>query len=426
MSNQAQHSQPLWRNKPFVNLMAAQAVSNVGDWLDLLALITLVAWKWHATSVEMSAVILCFAAPLVVLGPFAGVLADRLDRRALMMVSDLVRAVLVLGFVWVTALWQVYLLLVLKGALEALFTPAKNGKLKEIIPDERMEQATTVSTLIDHGAKVFGPVLGGVFVGAFGIVSAFYADAASFLLSALLLIGVPGGSGGVTAELQRPETSFMLELQEGLGFIRKVPLLWYGLIVFSAAMLIVQVADSQLMILFREAGLTSTGAVGTAMAASGVGLAVSVGLLGRRSIRRPLAVMAVGTVGLGLVYAAAGLAVCSPDAAAWAIPLLFFLGGMAAGLVMVPFQSGAQKRTPVELSGRVFGVVNSVVTAMVIVGPMLGAAAVTLYGVVPAFAGTGGALAVIGGAVWLLRHAIERRDRHVTESNGGTQGTATA
>ncbi|NGQ96783.1 MFS transporter [Brevibacillus sp. SYP-B805] len=118
-------------NRSFLYLMTAQAVSNLGDWIDLLALFSLVALEWRASSVEMTLLVLCLAVPVVLFGPPAGVLADRHERKTLMMAADLVRA-------------------------------------------------------------VAGPALGGVLVGALGIRAAFFVDALTFLLSALVLLGMLG------------------------------------------------------------------------------------------------------------------------------------------------------------------------------------------------------------------------------------------
>ncbi|MGE5701575.1 MAG: MFS transporter, partial [Clostridia bacterium] len=169
------------KSKSFLYLMGAQAISNLGDWLDLLALFSLVVFRWQASSIELTVGVLCLAIPTVLFGPIAGVYADRMERRTLMIAADLVRAVLVLSLIFVTQLWQVYLVLFCKGVFEALFTPAKNGKLKEIVPREHLQQATTISTIIDQLAKIIGPIAGGTLVGLMGITAAFYLDALSFL-----------------------------------------------------------------------------------------------------------------------------------------------------------------------------------------------------------------------------------------------------
>lgn len=418
--------QSLGRNKSFVYLMTAQAVSNLGDWLDVLAILALMALKWNAAPVEMAMVMLSLAVPITVLGPVTGVFADRMERKTLMIVSDIARAILVVSLVLVTSIWQVYVILIVRGVFEALFTPAKNGKLKEIIPDEQMEKATMISTVIDQAAKILGPVLGGALLAVMDISVAFYLDAASFILSALLLLGVQRGRQPRAAADELHKRSIMHELKAGMQFVLRVPVLMFGTVLFTFAMLVLQIADSQIMIFFRELTAASTGLIGSAMAASGLGMIVSAGIVSQKPIKSPLSLMAIGCMVIGLVYA---IVAFGQDLAvnAWIwFPGLFFIGGAAAGIVFIPFQAGAQRRTPVELSGRVFGTISSVSTAAVIIGPMVGALLVTKYGVISAFESAGTSLAIIGMLALLLRKNVERKDELVTESNRVVQGTTAA
>jgi MFS family permease len=407
-------------NRAFLYLMTAQAVSNLGDWIDLLALFSLVALEWRASSVDMTLIVLCLAVPVVLFGPLAGVLADRLERKTLMMTADLVRAVAVLGLVVCRELWQVYLILLIKGSFEAVFAPAKNGKLKEIVPSERLQQATMISTIIDQTAKILGPVLGGILVGAMGIRAAFIADALTFLLSALVLWGVPGRAAREDGESKARKESFLLALREGLQFVRGVPILLYGMIGFGMVLFVVQLVDSQIMILFRDIRGVSTEAIGLSMGASGLGLIAAAGLLGKRTVKSPFAVMGMGTVGLGLAYAACAAAAEAGQLVWIIVPALFFVGGASIGMVLIPFQTEAQRRTPVSFSGRVFGTVNSVISAGVIAGPLAGAVLVTCLGVKTAFVIAGSALVLLGMLGLWKKNRIERREIHVAESNGGT------
>ncbi|WLR54891.1 MFS transporter [Mesobacillus subterraneus] len=101
----------LLKNKGFITLMLAQLISSVGDWLSVIAIITMVGLKWEASPMEVSMIILCLAVPMALLGPFTGTIADRFNRKALMIVSDLVRAGLILILAFANSLWTVYICL---------------------------------------------------------------------------------------------------------------------------------------------------------------------------------------------------------------------------------------------------------------------------------------------------------------------------
>lgn len=113
----------LLKLKPYMFLLSAQTVSNLGDWLNILALLALVGLKWHASPLAVSGAMLCLTVPSIVFGSLAGAMADRFERKTLMIISDVLRAVVVIGVVFSTQLWQVYVLLCLKTLLSSLFEP---------------------------------------------------------------------------------------------------------------------------------------------------------------------------------------------------------------------------------------------------------------------------------------------------------------
>ncbi|MDA8344925.1 MAG: MFS transporter [Thermaerobacter sp.] len=84
----------LWRNRQFLLLSAAQLCSNLGDWLFSLALFVLIGLRWHGTPLEVGFAIVCNVLPVMLLGPIAGALADRAPRKALMLLSNVLCALL--------------------------------------------------------------------------------------------------------------------------------------------------------------------------------------------------------------------------------------------------------------------------------------------------------------------------------------------
>lgn len=127
----------LRNNRPFLVLMGAQLVSNIGEWLYLLALLTMIGLKWKATPWEITAVSLCMAVPMLIGGPLAGVISDRFNRKTIMIVSDLVRAGVVGVLVFADSLWQVYALLLCKGAMMFCFLRRKAAKSRSSCPLSR-------------------------------------------------------------------------------------------------------------------------------------------------------------------------------------------------------------------------------------------------------------------------------------------------
>ncbi|CQR52236.1 MFS transporter [Paenibacillus riograndensis] len=413
----------LTSNKPFVLLITAQLVSNIGDWLHILALLTMVGLKWQASPWEITAVSLCMAVPMLLGGPFAGYLSDKVDRKGIMIGSDLVRAGIVACLVFAGSLWQVYVLLLAKGVMDVLFSPAKSGKLKELVPPGQMDQAVALSSSIEQITKIIGPALGGLLVAAVGISACYFIDSVSYIASAVILLGLPRvgmfktGRPNEDGDTARP--SFRKEAGAGLRLIGSMPVVLSGVVMIVAALLVLQIADSQTVTLFREIPGVNADLLGWCVAASGFGTllsALAVGRLG--SGKHPLVFMGTGTLLMGSVFAGAALVTVTGQAGFWMDTMLFgsfVLAGVGAGFVIIPFNSMLQRRTPEAYTGRVFGIVGSLTSAAVILGPVAGGALVTASGPATAFLVSGVLSALLGAAVLFLRTGIENRDQAAQE-----------
>ncbi|MFC7373289.1 MFS transporter [Fictibacillus iocasae] len=420
-------TKPLLSLAPYRYLISAQLISNLGDWLSIMAIFTMAGLKWNATPLEMSLILLSLAVPMTVLGPVAGVLADRTERKVLMIGSDLARVFVMLLFISASEVWHVYILMFLLGVFSALFNPAKNGKLKEIVPDEHMQQANSISSIIENGTKIVGPAAGGALMTFIGTDVIYMIDAATFLLSALLLMKLPVRKHSrKQIDKDKVKTAFWSELSESLTFIKGVPFIFYGLFLTFVAMFVIQLADSQFVTLFRELKEVSPSLLGAVMTSSGAGFLVSGLLLSKLEIKKPAAAMAAGIIVLGAGFGLVGYLTYlqAPSPYFWASAVVFATT-FGAGFMFIPFQTGVQQKTPVEMSGRVFGTVGSVTMFAAIIGPLASGIIGNMTGVLPLFLTSGFGLVFIGMVALILRRHLEKDEEHGTESIRRAQGTTT-
>ncbi|WP_209121180.1 MFS transporter [Alkalihalobacillus sp. BA299] len=378
----------LKKNKGFLTLIVAQVISGIGDWLSIVAIITLVGLKWNASPLEVSFIFLCLAVPMALFGPVAGVVADRFNRKALMVTSDLIRAGLILILTVADTVWVVYLCLFTVGIFSALFIPAKNGKLKELVSDDYMKSAMSISSMIDSSTKVIGPLLSGVLVASFGPKLVFYIDSATFFVAGLIILFLPKTVQAInpTSQISKKKNSFKTEFTIGFSFIKTNTFLLVGMLYFGIGLLLIQLADSQLIVLIRELTSASPDLFGYLLTLSGVGMFSAGLLLAKKTDYDTYPIMLIGILGLGLSFGSM-VAFTNYDVGfsiIW-MPLFGFLAGFSYSLVSVPFHSSVQINTPVHLTGRVFGVINSVATTATIIGPLLGGWLSTIIGVIPAF-----------------------------------------
>ncbi|WP_129688929.1 MFS transporter [Gottfriedia acidiceleris] len=418
----------LRNNKGFITLMVAQAISNIGDWLSIVAIITLVGLKWNASPIEVSFIILCLAVPMALLGPVAGTIADRFSRKQLMVLSDIVRAGLFVILALANTLWMVYICLFTIGLFSAVFNPAKNGKLKELVPNDEIKSAMSITTMIDSATKIFGPILSGILVSAAGTTPVFYINSVSFIISAILIFLLPKVVEQIKEEKvkDKAKSSYKTEFMEGVTFIKSKTQILVGMLFLGFSLLILQLSDSQIIVLIRELKHASPGLFGYLVTGSGVGMFFSSLILAKKTNYRAYNLMLIGVCGIGLGFGMMALFthINLDFSIVWA-PLLGLFAGFAAGLVFVPFQASVQVDTPVELTGRVFGVIGSVTTTATIIGPLLGGWLSTVIGVIPTFIISASLLVFVSLIGFLTKNRVERGKKDVSESQQGAP-TATS
>ena len=194
----------LRHNRNFRNLWLGSVISQLGDWFNVIAAAELIT-RLTDSGIALSYLFLARFLPLFVFSPVAGVLADRFDRKRIMVLSDVLRGVTVLGFLFIHDpgdIWLFYLLTALQFSLSALFTPARGAVLANVVRREELVAANALDSLTWSTMLALGAFLGGVVAALFGAETAFIADAASFLLSAWFIarIALPKAEQRPTAD----------------------------------------------------------------------------------------------------------------------------------------------------------------------------------------------------------------------------------
>ena len=185
-----------WRlvrgNRNFRRLWLAQIVSEIGDWFYTLSIYTLLLQlTGHASSVALALVLQVL--PQTFVGPTAGVVNDRLRRKRVMIVADLVRVVVVLAMLLVrsrSTVWLVYPLLLAETTMAAFFEPARSSVIPNIAAKGEVLIANTLSSATWSVNLLIGASVGGVVAAFFGREAVFILNALSFLASAILIAGM--------------------------------------------------------------------------------------------------------------------------------------------------------------------------------------------------------------------------------------------
>ncbi len=182
----------LWQNTPFVRLYGAQIVSLVGTGLSSVALGLLAHQLVGASASAVLGVTLTIRIVMIVLcAPWAGYIADRLGERTTMILCDLTRAVMVIGFFFVESVWHIYLLAVLLNLGAAIFTPVFKAVVPSVTTADQYPRALALSSVAYDTANILGPSLAGLTIALIGFRGNFLIDALTFLTSASLIFGLP-------------------------------------------------------------------------------------------------------------------------------------------------------------------------------------------------------------------------------------------
>ena len=182
----------LRNNASFRKLWLGQVVSQTGDWFNTIALYTIIL-NLTGSGRDIGLLLVARFLPSVVFGPLSGVVADRFSRRSIMIISDVLRAVVVLGFLLVRRadqLWIIYVLTVFQLGLSTFFEPAKTAAIPSVVSDRELVPANAISAVTWSVMLTLGAAIGGVITGWFGTDVSFILDSLTFVLSAVLIAGV--------------------------------------------------------------------------------------------------------------------------------------------------------------------------------------------------------------------------------------------
>ena len=180
-------------NRNFRRLYLARLVSLFGDWFNLLAALALLRAIGAESAGAFGGVLILKMLPSALLAPVAGVVADRMSRKALMLGADVLRAAIVAGML--TALWYpepllVYVLLGLQAAVSVFFEPARSALLPDLVRPEELTAANALGAATWSTMLALGSAVGGLFTATLGWHAALLVDVGSYLLSAVFLLGV--------------------------------------------------------------------------------------------------------------------------------------------------------------------------------------------------------------------------------------------
>ena len=340
----------IFRSRDFSLLWSSQLVSELGSSITALAA-GIYVYKISGSVVNLSLMMIASVAPSLLVGLFAGVFVDRYDRKRIMLVTSLLRGLLVLAIPFLIPynLAWMYVLVFLSGAVGQFFNPAQSSVLPDVATEEELNAANSLMAISTYGSLVLGYGLSGFFVDRLPIEWAFYTNALTFLVCALLIeaMHVPA----FKVEEQTSARVVLGNLTAGARYIANTPILRSLFIIFALVFINFGFLNALRLPFTIEALNGSSSTYGLLEGLTLIGFVAASLWMARVGDRLREGVwLAISFIGMGITSIAFAL-ISSVSAAFVIIVIEGFVNApsvIARSLVM-------QRNAPREMRGRVFG-----------------------------------------------------------------------
>ena len=385
------------RHSNYQLFFAGQLISLIGTWMDQVAESWLV-YRLTGSALLLGTVAFSSQIPVFLLAPIGGALADRLDRRKILICTQSTMMLLTFTLAWLTLshrihIWQVVTLAALTGVVNAIDLPARQAFVVDMVSRADLVNAIALNSSMFNGARVVGPALAGIVVAAIGEGWCFFANGVSFL--AVI-------AGLAMMKMNRPrlaiEGSPLENIIEGFRFVAqsgpvRALMSLLGLVSFTA------MPYAVLMPLFADKILHGGAqALGLLMGCSGVGaLCGAITLAMKRTVHGLGTWVAISCAGFGIALLA-----FSFSRALWLSAVLLVPAGFCMMIQMASSNTLIQSMVPDRLRGRVMSVYAMTFMGMAPLGALLAGSLAHKLGA-PMTVGIGGVVAIMGAGLFGLK-----------------------
>jgi MFS family permease len=394
-----------FRHRNYRLFFGGQIISLVGTWMQQVAQAWLVL-EISGDPFWLGVVAAAQFVPVMILGLFAGVLADVLPKRQTLLAVQVVMMALaiVLAFLTLSGIvevWMIVVLALLLGCANAVDMPVRQSFAVEMVGRADIGNAVALNSAMFNGARVVGPAVAGLAIGVFGVGPAFVINAASFVAVIGGLLAMRESELESPARKARPQSpgEVLTQLHEGLTYVRRTPLVLLAVVVVGLVATFGMNFSVVVPALVQETLASDASGYGFLMAFSGIGSFGGAIWLAARRRPRP-SFIAIGAIILG----AAEVALALSGLFAVALVLMLVIG-IGTILMAATANTTIQLIVPDGLRGRVMSVYTTVFAGSIPLGGLATGALASSVGIGPTLA-LGGLLSLVTGLlalVWVRR-----------------------
>ncbi|MCG8500600.1 MAG: MFS transporter [Firmicutes bacterium] len=401
----------LFKNFNFMLLWAGQSVSQLGTALYNLAIMWYILEKTGST-LAMGISVVCFTLPTTIIGPIAGVFADKHDKKKIIVITDCINGLLMLALSYFIAVDNIsigalYVVMALGASVSAVFTPAITSSMPMIVDSQQLTKANSLSQFTSRIVSILGPALAGILIAILDMWILFFINGISYLISAISesFITIP------KVDVKDTSQKFVEQFKEGLSNVWNNKLVLY-LVISGGIIINFFLAPLSIYSAVISANLDK-GATGLGIMQASVSIGALLGsvmiLLGFIKNKYKMAIAGLTLEGLALI--ALGLFIQNYYL------ILFFMGMLGLGVAMasVGISTLYQILIPKEKMGRVMSIVTTLCSVTIPLGTLFGSVIINyhtmenvliFFGVIVSISG----LSLVG----VVRESNERKEEVFT------------
>ena len=340
------------QNKTFAKLYLAQTISLLGDALSWvgLALLAYQIDKENASVILATALTLRVTA-FIIFSPFAGVLADKVERKKILYVTHFIRMAIICCLPFITSEWQIYVLVFFLNVFNAFFTPTYRAVIPQVVQEKYYREAIGLSTATFQLLGILGPALAGIIAVFLGARQIFFLDGISFVLAGILILTIPAIElqKGVTDEAKQSQNTWS-DVVKGIRLLFGNNILRFALAIefvsaIAGAMILVNTISH-----IKNSLLLDDKYYGWAMAIFGIGAAIAAFLLGSLDKSKTRSTSLISGAFL------LGISICMVNFVGYPVLLVLWLfAGLGQSLAEMPSETLIAETIASENQGKVYG-----------------------------------------------------------------------
>lgn len=419
-------------NNVYRRIFTSSALSSFGDLFDMFAMMTLLTYYWKSDPIVIAVIPLTYALPSILLSQLAGIIVDRYNKLRVIIISEAIGAFFTLFLIFVNRDFIALVLLTLRSIATVFKNPAQQSLVRNVVEEEHILQATSLQNIIFQISKVISPFIGGAILAVTSPKICILINFITYILAMILLLNInrinriENTTFHINESTNR-KNSFFSDVIQGwkLIFLNKIVLL--AVFIFHTSYFIVMMVDAQISVFLREILPNKPEVLGWLLSGLGLGaFLVGIYLSNKKYIKSPMRLCYCGLILFGgtLVFASYFDPVNMPH---YSIIVAAPIGGAGVGINLILFNYILQINSDKENLGKVYGVVNTLTSIILILAPLLGATVVKVIGARLTF-NIAGYITCGIGIISLLASAVisgyekskQTRDTTILEKGGGT------